>query len=131
MTLDELNEQMMPFAKLMGIEFTQLEPDDVRALLDVPEALCTTGSFVHGGALMALADSVGAVATFINLPPGAKGTTTIESKTNFVGGAPIGTRLIATARPIHLGGRTHVWQTKVETEKGKLVSVTIQTQLLL
>jgi len=80
---------------------------------------------------MALADSVGAAATVVNLPEGAKGSTTVESKTNFVGGAREGTTVIATATPVHRGRRTQVWQTRLETEDGKLVALVTQTQLVL
>ena len=83
--------------------------------------------FLH----LAFADSVGAAATVINLPEDAKGTTTIESKTNFIGGAREGTTLIATATPVHRGRRTQVWQTRLETEDGKLVAVVTQTQMVL
>jgi len=93
--------------------------------------LCTLGHIAHGGAIMALADSVGAAATVINLPEDAKGTTTLESKTNFIGGAREGTRVIATATPIHRGRRTQVWQTRLETEDGKLVALVTQTQMIL
>ena len=93
--------------------------------------LCTLGNTIHGGAVMAFADSVGATATVINLSPEAKGTTTIESKTNFVGGAKEGTTVTATATPIHKGRRTQVWQTRLVSEEGKLVAVVTQTQLVL
>jgi uncharacterized protein (TIGR00369 family) len=93
--------------------------------------LCTAGHTIHGGAVMAFADSVGAAATVINLPMDAKGTTTIESKTNFVGSAREGTTVIATATPVHRGRRTQVWQTRLETEEGKLVAVVTQTQMVL
>jgi len=93
--------------------------------------LCTLHHTIHGGAVMALADSVGAAATVINLPEDAKGTTTLESKTNFIGGAKEGTTVIATATPVHRGRRTQVWSTRLETEDGKLVAVVTQTQLVL
>jgi uncharacterized protein (TIGR00369 family) len=93
--------------------------------------LCTLYHTIHGGAIMALADSVGAAATLINLPEDAKGTTTLESKTNFIGGAKEGTTVIATATPIHRGRRTQVWQTRLETEDGKLVALVTQTQMVL
>jgi 1,4-dihydroxy-2-naphthoyl-CoA hydrolase len=86
---------------------------------------------VHGGAIMALADSVGAAATVINLPDDAKGTTTIESKTNFIGAAKEGTTVIAVATPVHRGRRTQVWQTRLETEEGRLIAVVTQTQMVL
>lgn len=132
MTLLELiQSRPMPFAVLMGVTFTQAEKDKVVATMVVREDLCTLGHSIHGGAVMAFADSVGAAATIINLPPDAKGTTTIESKTNFTGAAKAGSTITATATPIHLGRRTHVWQTRVETGEGKLVAVVTQTQLIL
>jgi uncharacterized protein (TIGR00369 family) len=80
---------------------------------------------------MALADTAAATGTAINLPAGALGTTTIESKTNFIGAAPLGVRLIATAIPIHRGRHTQVWQTRIETESRKLVALVSQTQMIL
>jgi uncharacterized protein (TIGR00369 family) len=121
----------MPFAKLKGVTFTEAEPDRVVARMPVRADLCTAGRTVHGGAIMAFADSVGAAATVINLPEDAKGTTTIESKTNFIRGAGEGTTLIATATPVHRGRRTQVWQTRLETEDGKLVAIVTQTQMVL
>jgi len=80
---------------------------------------------------MAFIDTVGAMATAINLPPEAKGTTTIESKTNFIAGVPVGSTLIATSTPVHRGRRTQVWQTRVELEGGRLVATAMQTQMVL
>jgi uncharacterized protein (TIGR00369 family) len=97
----------------------------------VRDDLCTVGASIHGGAVMALADSVGAAATVINLPADAKGTTTLESKTNFIGPAKAGSTVRATATPVHRGRRTQVWQTRIETEDGKLVAVVTQTQMVL
>jgi uncharacterized protein (TIGR00369 family) len=121
----------MPFAVLMGVTFTEAESDKVVATMVVREDLCTVGNAIHGGAVMAFADSVGAAATVINLPPDAKGTTTIESKTNFVGAAKAGSVVTATATPVHLGRRTHVWQTRLETGEGRLVAIVTQTQMIL
>lgn len=121
----------MPLAVLMGVTFTHAEPNKVVATMLVRDDLCTLGHTIHGGAVMAFADSVGAAATVINLPPDAKGTTTIESKTNFVGGAKAGVTVTATATPVHLGRRTQVWQTRLETGEGKLVAVVTQTQMIL
>jgi uncharacterized protein (TIGR00369 family) len=129
--LDKINSMKMPFAELKGVMFTEANKDRVIAKMLVRPDLCTLGHIAHGGAVMALADSVGAAATFINLPEDAKGTTTIESKTNFIGGAKEGMTVIATATPIHRGRRTHVWQTRLETEDGKLVAVVTQTQMVL
>ena len=104
----------------------------VVALLALSSGLDNTaGQLVHGGALMAFADSVGALATVINLPEGAGGTTTIESKTNFVRGAREGETIVSSTTPVHLGRRTQVWQTRLETEDGKLVAIVTQTQLVL
>jgi 1,4-dihydroxy-2-naphthoyl-CoA hydrolase len=128
--LELLNSKPMPFAVLMGVTFTEADKDRVVATMVVREDLCTMGHIIHGGAIMALADTVGAAATVINLPEGA-GTTTIESKTNFVGPAPAGTTVKATATPIHRGRRTQVWQTRLETDAGRLVAVVTQTQMVL
>ena len=126
--LDKINSMKMPFAELKGVTFTEAEPDRVVAKMVVRPDLCTMYRTIHGGAVMAFADSVGAAATVINLPADAKGTTTIESKTNFIGGAKEGATIIATATPVHRGRRTQVWQTRLETEDGKLVAVVTQTQ---
>jgi 1,4-dihydroxy-2-naphthoyl-CoA hydrolase len=129
--LEKIRSMTMPFAELKGVTFTEAERDRVVARMLVRPDLCTLNHAAHGGALMALADSVGAAATFINLPEDARGTTTIESKTNFIGGAREGATLIATATPVHRGRRTQVWQTRLETEDGKLVAVVTQTQMVL
>ncbi|MGX9393157.1 PaaI family thioesterase [Nitrobacteraceae bacterium UC4446_H13] len=129
--LDKINAMKMPFAELKGVTFVEAEPERVVARMLVRPDLCTLGHTIHGGAVMAFADSVGAAATVINLPAEAKGTTTIESKTNFVGGAKEGTTITATATPVHRGRRTQVWQTRIEGEDGKLVAVVTQTQMVL
>src|SRR5580693_7660283 len=129
--LERINSLKMPFAELKGVAFVEAEKDRVVAWMLVRPDLCTLGHTIHGGAIMAFADSVGAAATVINLPDDAKGTTTIESKTNFIGGAKEGTTLVATATPVHRGRRTQVWQTRLETEEGRLVAVVTQTQMVL
>jgi 1,4-dihydroxy-2-naphthoyl-CoA hydrolase len=129
--LEKIATLEMPFAELLGIEFLVAEPERVVARMPVREEFCTVGHSVHGGAIMALADSVAAAATFINLPEGARGTTTIESKTNFVGPAPAGATLTATASAIHRGRRTQVWTTRLEAGDGRLVAVVTQTQMVL
>jgi 1,4-dihydroxy-2-naphthoyl-CoA hydrolase len=129
--LEKINSLKMPFAELKGVAFTEAEKDRVVARMNVRPDLCTLGNMIHGGALMALADSVGAAATVINLPEDAKGTTTIESKTNFISGAKEGSVLVATATPVHRGRRTQVWQTRLESEDGKLVAIVTQTQMVL
>jgi 1,4-dihydroxy-2-naphthoyl-CoA hydrolase len=130
-SLDKINALKMPFAELKGVTFTEASADRVVAQMLIRPDLCTLHHTIHGGAVMALADSVGAAATVINLPDDAKGTTTIESKTNFIGGAKEGTVVTAIATPVHRGRRTQVWQTRIETEDGKLVAVVTQTQLVL
>ena len=129
--LEMIQSRPMPFAALMGVTFVEAAGDKVVATMVVREDLCTLGHSIHGGAVMAFADSVGAAATIINLPPDAKGTTTIERKTNFTGAAKAGSTVTATATPIHLGRRTHVWQTRIETEEGRLVAIVTQTQMIL
>jgi uncharacterized protein (TIGR00369 family) len=129
--LEKIRAMKMPFAELMGVTFVEADKDRVVAKMLVRPDLCTVSQSIHGGAVMAFADSVGAAATVINLPEDAKGTTTIESKTNFVGGAKEGATVVATATPIHRGRRTQVWQTRLETEGGKLVAIVIQTQMVL
>ena len=129
--LERLHAMKMPFAELKGVQFVAAEPDRVVAKMLIRPDLCTLGQIAHGGAIMAFADSVGAAATVINLPADAKGTTTLESKTNFIGGAKEGATVIATATPIHRGRRTQVWQTRLETEDGKLVALVTQTQMVL
>lgn len=129
--LDKIGGRTMPFSELMGVTFVEATPERVTATMLVREDLCTLNSSIHGGAVMALADAVGAMGTVINLPETAQGTTTVESKTNFVGRAVVGETVRAVATPIHRGARTQVWQTRIETEKGKLVAVVTQTQLVL
>ena len=115
--------------ELLDIRFVEVGPDRVVAELAYREALTTMGGSLHGGALMALADTVGAAATVLNLPPGAT-TTTLESKTNFLAAGRSGV-VRAETTPLHRGRRTMVWQTRVTDEAGRLLSLTIQTQMVL
>ena len=131
MLLKKIQAMKMPFAELKGVTFVEADKDRVVARMLVRADLCTLYKTIHGGAVMAFADSVGAAATVINLPEDAKGTTTIESKTNFIGGAKEGSTITATATPVHRGRRTQVWQTRLETEDGKLVAIVTQTQMVL
>ncbi len=128
--LDRVNETKLPFAELLGIEFVRASPDRVVAEMTVREDLCTTPAVLHGGAIMAFADTLGAMGTLVNLPQGA-GTTTVESKTNFVAPAPVGTRVIGETTPVHRGRRTMIWQTRISTSEGRLVALVTQTQLVL
>ena len=118
------------FPGLMGVEIGETAQDKIVAGMLVRPDLCTTGGVCHGGALMAFADTVGAIGTVMNLPAGAR-TTTIESKTNFMGPAPVNTRITAESVPLHRGRTTQVWQTTIRSEAGKLVAVVIQTQMVL
>lgn len=128
--LERINETKLPFAELLGIRFISASPDKVVAEMTVRDELCTIPAVLHGGAIMAFADTLGAMGTIINLPQGA-GTTTIESKTNFVAPAPVGTRIMGETTAIHRGRRTMIWQTRISTPEGRLVALVTQTQLVL
>jgi 1,4-dihydroxy-2-naphthoyl-CoA hydrolase len=128
--LERINQEMLPFAALLGIEFVSAAADRIVARMNVRPELCTRPEVLHGGALMAFADTLGGVATLVNLPDGA-GTTTIESKTNFLAAAPLGTGIVGEATPLHRGRRTMVWQTRVTTPEGRLLALVTQTQLVL
>jgi uncharacterized protein (TIGR00369 family) len=128
--LERLQQAPLPFAKLLGIRFVSATKDKVTADLTVRDDLCTRPAVLHGGAVMAFADTLGAAATILNLPPGA-GTTTIESKTNFVAPAAVGTKIVGETTPVHRGRRTMVWQTRVTSEDGRLVALVTQTQMVL
>ena len=116
--------------ELLGIEFVEVTPDFVRASLRVRPDLCTVGGILHGGAIMAFADTLGAVATVLNLPPEA-GTATIESKTNFVSPARDGALVLGECSALHRGKTIMTWQTRVMAEDGKLVAFVTQTQIVL
>lgn len=124
----KIDASIMPFATLMGVEVVSAAPERVEGRLLVREDLCTAGGILHGGAFMAFADSLGAVGGFLNLRDGAR-TTTLESKTNFLGSAKAGTTVRGVATPIHIGRRSSVWQTRVEAEDGKLLALVLQTQM--
>jgi 1,4-dihydroxy-2-naphthoyl-CoA hydrolase len=130
-TPEQLQQLIAPlFPGLMGVEITEAAPDKIVASMLVRPDLGTTGGLCHGGAYMAFADTIGAIGTVMNLRPGAR-TTTIESKTNFLGPAPVGTRITAEATPLHRGKTTQVWQTMIRNEAGKLCAVVTQTQMVL
>ena len=129
--IDEINQRLLPLLPgLLGMRVTEIAPDRVLAELMVRPELCTAGGILHGGAYMAFADSIGAVATVINLPPGTR-TVTVESKTNFIGGAPVDTLVTGECTPFHRGRSTMVWQTVVRNAAGKTLAVVSQTQLVL
>jgi uncharacterized protein (TIGR00369 family) len=127
---DQLNANPLPLARHLGIEIVEAEQKRVVARLTVTEAICTSGGILHGGAYMALADTAGAIGASLNLPEGAN-TTTIESKTNFLGSAPIGVVVTAESTPVHVGRRSSVWQTRVTNPTGKLLALVTQTQLVI
>jgi 1,4-dihydroxy-2-naphthoyl-CoA hydrolase len=128
--LDKLKALKLPFAELLGIDFTGAGKERVVAELVVREDLCTRPPVMHGGAIMAFADTIGAAGAILNLPEGA-GTTTLESKTNFIAAAPLGARLIGEATPVHRGRRTQVWTTRIATAEGRLIAIITQTQMVL
>jgi len=130
-TSESLQELFSPlFPGLLGMEFSEVTAERVVATFKVRPDLCTTGDILHGGALMAFADTLGAVGTFMNLPEGAR-TTTIESSTKFLRGAPVGSTVIGECTAFHRGRTTLVWQTLVKSQAGKLCGVVTQTQLVL
>jgi uncharacterized protein (TIGR00369 family) len=120
----------LPFAKLLGLELVTVTPERVEAVLQVREDLCTRPAVLHGGAVMALADTLGAIATVANLAEGTT-TTTIESKTNFFAAIPVGDTARAECTPLHRGRTTMVWQTRVTRSDGRVAALVIQTQLVL
>ena len=127
----ELQKRIQPlFPGLMGVEIQEAGPDKIVATMLVRPELCTAGGVCHGGAFMAFADTLGAIGTVMNLPPNTR-TTTIESKTNFMGGAAVNTRITGESVPLHRGKSTQVWQTTIRSEAGKLCAIVTQTQMLL
>jgi uncharacterized protein (TIGR00369 family) len=120
---------LMPFAQELGVEVATATKDEVQGRLDWRPELCTAGGQLHGGVLMALADSVGAICAFLNLPAGAT-TATIESKTNFFRGVR-DRHVDAVARPLHVGRTSIVVQTELADADGKSVALVIQTQAIL
>jgi 1,4-dihydroxy-2-naphthoyl-CoA hydrolase len=114
----------------MGVEVTERTKARVRGRLTVRDDLCTAGGILHGGAYMAFADTLGAIGAVMNLPPGA-GTTTLESKTNFLGSAPVGSVVEGETTPLHVGRRSSVWQTRITNAEGKLLCLVTQTQMTL
>lgn len=130
MTLDELRRLLPGLPTLLGLTVTRAEKDIVTATLLVRPEICTLGDTIHGGAIMAFADTVGAIGTVINLGPG-QGTTTIESKTNFFAGARVGMLLTAESVPLHRGRRTQVWETRITNPEGRMVAKVTQTQMVL
>ena len=118
----------MPFSDLMGVEILESGKTRVVGRMTVREDLCTSGGILHGGAYMAFADALGAIGGVLNLAPGTR-TTTLESKTNFLRGAPVGATVTGEATPLHIGRRSSVWQTRITNDEGKLMALVTQTQM--
>jgi 1,4-dihydroxy-2-naphthoyl-CoA hydrolase len=130
MTIEDLKPLLAGMPNTLGLSITRAEPDIVVATLLVRPEICTLGDTIHGGAIMAFADTIGAVGTVMNLREG-QSTTTIESKTNFFAGAKAGTLLTAESVPLHRGRRTQVWETRITNPDGRLVAKITQTQMVL
>ena len=118
------------FTGVLGMKLVEVTEDKVVATLKVTPNLCTGGEVLHGGVYMAFADTLGAVATVVNMPKGSR-TVTIESKTNFLNGASVGATVTAETTAFHKGRNTHVWQTQIRREDGKLCAVVTQTQMVM
>lgn len=125
------NSSRIPFADLLGVDIVSATKERIEARMLVRPDMCNPVAVLHGGAIMSFADTLGAVGGWMNLPEGASGTTTLESKTNFIGAAKSGETVIAVCTPIHIGRRTSIWQTKITTEAGKTVALVTQTQMVL
>jgi 1,4-dihydroxy-2-naphthoyl-CoA hydrolase len=126
----ELIREAMPLCATLGISAESYTPEKVALSLEWTPSLCTTNGILHGGALMALADSAGGACALLNLPHDASGTATVESKTNFLGAVRAGT-VTATSTPLHRGGATIVVETEVRDSRARLVAKVTQTQLVL
>jgi 1,4-dihydroxy-2-naphthoyl-CoA hydrolase len=125
----DLNEAM-PFGAVLGVEVDEASPEEVRGGLQWAAERCTAGGILHGGALMGLADSLGGLCAFLNLPDGATGTATVESKTNFFRGVRAG-RVTGVAKPLHVGRTFIVVQTDLRDDEGRHVAQVTQTQAVL
>ncbi|PSR68296.1 aromatic compound degradation protein PaaI [Nocardia sp. MDA0666] len=120
----------MPFTEKLGVEVLEHGPKLVRSRLAWDASLCTLGGALHGGVLMSLADATGAVCAYLNLPEGKQGTTTVESKTNFLRAVRSG-YAVASSTPLHAGRSFIVVETEIHDDAGKLVGKVTQTQAVL
>jgi uncharacterized protein (TIGR00369 family) len=128
---DVLQQRIQPlFPGLMGVQLRELAEDRVLAEMTVRPDLCTTGGILHGGAVMAFADTLGAIGTVLNLPQG-KRTTTTDSSTKFIAGAKVGSVVSGESVALHRGRTTMVWQTSIRNAEGRLCAVVTQTQLVM
>ena len=126
--LQQLIQPLLP--GLLGVRLTEAIAERVRAEMTVRPELCTTGHVLHGGSHMALADTLGAIGTVLNLRPGQR-TVTTDSSTKFIAGAAEGSVVTAEAVALHRGRSTQVWQTTIRNAEGRLCAVVTQTQLVL
>ena len=124
------NENNAPFAKMIGVKMMLVTKTRIEAELKVTSDHCTIPPILHGGAIMAFADNLGGVGAFVNMPPGA-GTTTIESKTNFLRAVPMGQTAKGVCTPVNIGRTLQVWKTEIFRGDGKLAAVVTQTQLIM
>jgi uncharacterized protein (TIGR00369 family) len=130
-SLESIQQLFDPlFPGLLGVRFVHLAPERVVAELVVRPDLCTVGGILHGGAYMALADTLGAVGTLLNIGEDRR-TTTTDSSTKFIGAARVNATVVAECLPLHRGRTTMVWQTTIKSADGKLCAVVTQTQLVL
>ncbi len=123
------NENNTPFAKMMGVKMTLVTKDRLEGELAVTADHCSIPATLHGGAIMAMADNMGGIGAFMNMPPGSA-TTTVESKTNFLRAVPQGETAKAVTTPVHLGRTLQVWKTELFRQDGKLAAVVTQTQMI-
>lgn len=130
MDIETLQNSLPGLPRFLGMVFTHVDKDRLVAELLVREEHCTDANTIHGGAIMAFADTMGAIGTIVNLGPGQQ-TTTVESKTNFFAASPVGTTLVAECVPLHRGRRTQVWETRLSHKNGRLVAKVTQTQFVL
>ena len=128
--ITDMSQFDAPFAQYLGLKLTHVSAERVEAELTARKELATVPAILHGGAIMALADNLGGVATMANLPKGAR-TATIESKTNFFAAIPIGETAHAQCTALHRGRTTMVWQTKITRNDGRLAALVIQTQIVI
>lgn len=127
-TIQKLLEPLLP--GLMGVRLLEMSAERVLAEMEVRPELCTTGGVLHGGAYMTFADTLGAVGTVLNLPPGTS-TTTTDSNTKFMAGAKVGTKVRGESVALHRGRTTMVWQTSITNAEGRLCALVTQTQLVM
>ena len=126
---DAMNQNNTPFAKMMGVTMTLVTKERIEGELVVTPDHCTIPATLHGGAIMAMADNMGGIGAFLNMPAGSI-TSTVESKTNFLRAIPSGQKAKAVTTPVHLGRTLQVWKTELFREDGKLAAIVTQTQLI-